>query len=47
VGRVCERVLRAARGGLRGRAARENNFLDLAILEILCNLVFEANFEEF
>jgi hypothetical protein len=57
-GRACglsswaARRSRAARcwaklGGPRGRAGRENSFLDLAILEILCNLVFEATLRNF
>jgi hypothetical protein len=38
---------RAARVGRAVGPRRENGFLYLAIVEILCNLVFEANFEEF
>jgi hypothetical protein len=38
---------RAVRVGRAVGHAGENSFLDLAILEILCNFVFEANFEEF
>jgi hypothetical protein len=38
---------RAARVGRTVGPRWENGFLVLAILEILCNLVFEANFEEF
>jgi hypothetical protein len=38
---------RAARGGPRSWAVREDALLVLAILEILCNLVVEANFYKF